>query len=227
MSAKKVGNWFKQYIKEHKNLIYMFIGFGILYLILVYLFRHFDISQEKITGWISQFGAYSIFALFLVQFIGSITPIPDALITAVGFILFGPFLGALIIFLGMYTAGCVHFLIAKKLGREFIVKRFPEVGKFGANFNNDNVVAKLTFIRMFTLVSFDVGSYVAGVSNVKFWQFTLSFFLGIIPHLVSYGFIAQGLLANGSPLTIIPGLAIFLIMFLIANWPKKDKINNT
>lgn len=224
MSNSKLANWIKKYYKEHKGFIVMFLVFFVFYFVLVYLFRHFDISQERITGWINQFGAYSILALFLVQLIGSITPIPDSLITAIGMILFGPFLGGFIIFWGMYFAGCIHFFIARKLGRAFIVRKFPEVGGLAEKFNNKNVVIKLTYLRMFMLVSFDVASYVAGVSNVSFWQFSLSFLLGTTPHLISYGFITQGLVADGSPLSIIPGVTIFLAMFIIAKWPRRDRI---
>jgi uncharacterized membrane protein YdjX (TVP38/TMEM64 family) len=219
-------NWRKKLI-ENKNLLITLILFGLFYLVILFIFRKFEISQERINGWIGQFGAYSVVAILLLQFIGSMTPIPDTILTAIAMVLYGPFWGGVLIWCGMYTAGTMHFIIARKLGKEIIIKKFPEISKFAGKITGNNVITRLTYLRMFMVLSFDVPSYVAGISGVTYWQFTASFILGLIPHLVSYAFITQGLLANGSPLNIIPGVMIFLIMFIIANWPKKGKISNT
>jgi len=212
-----------KFIKRYRSIILMLLFIIIIYSILLYVFRRYDINQQKIHDWINQFGAYSVLALFFVQFIGSMTPVPDAFLTAIGMLLYGPWLGGLIIFTGMFIAGNFHFFVAKKLGKEYIIKKFPESEKLISKINSRNAITKLTYLRMFMIVTFDVASYVAGISNVSYAQFAISFLLGLLPHLVSYGFITFGLFADGSPWAILPGVIIFVGMFFIAKLPRKDK----
>ena len=151
-SAESILSYFREidirmgsYIKKNRNIILLGAFMVGIFLAVMYLFKRFDINQEEIHAWISQFGPFSIFVMFAIQFLCSVTPIPDAVLTAIAMILYGPFLGGLIIFLGMYMAGLLHFYIAKRLGHDFIIRKFPEVNSLANKFGDTNIIIKLTY----------------------------------------------------------------------------------
>jgi len=211
-------------IRKYKQYIISIVVIIISYVVLLWLFRYLGWNESKIHTWISQFGPYSVIALFAVQFTTSMSPLPDAFLTGIGMVLYGPFWGGLIVWMGMFIAGNVHFFIARKLGKKIIIQKFPEIAKRVDKINKDNMISKITYIRMFQIVTFDITSYIAGIAGATYFQFTASFVLGLLPHLISYAFITQGLFADGSLWNIVPGVAIFVIMF-IAYIPKKSKTN--
>jgi uncharacterized membrane protein YdjX (TVP38/TMEM64 family) len=174
--------------------------------------------------WMGQFGVYTFVVIFAIQFSTSMLPIPDAVLTSIAMLFFGPYLGGLVIFAAMFSAGTMHYLIAKKFGKKYILDKFPEIQKLSIKVSGENEIINMTYLRMFNVLTFDIVSYVAGISEMKYWKFFVSFLLGILPHYISSAFITQGIVSDGSPLSFIPGVSIFVIIFIIANWPKRSKI---
>lgn len=211
-------------ILKNKKLVLTSLLIGLFYLIIIILFRQLDITQAKMADWMGQFGVYTFVVIFAIQFSTSMLPIPDAVLTSIAMLFFGPYLGGLVIFAAMFSAGTMHYLIAKKFGKKYILDKFPEIQKLSIKVSGENEIINMTYLRMFNVLTFDIVSYVAGISEMKYWKFFVSFLLGILPHYISSAFITQGIVSDGSPLSFIPGVSIFVIIFIIANWPKRSKI---
>ena len=77
---------------------------------------------------------------------------------------------------------------------------------------------------MFSIVSFDVTSYIAGISNIPFKTFTIAFILGILPNNVIIMLVSSGLFANNSRDVILIWVLSVAGIALLAYLYKRYKI---
>jgi uncharacterized membrane protein YdjX (TVP38/TMEM64 family) len=111
----------------------------------------------------------------------------------------------------------ISFVIARFLGRKFI-ERF-----LGGHINfctacSDKLLTKIVFFsRLLPVVSFDIISYGAGLTKMSFRNFSLATFLGMLPLTFVYNTFGS-VLVVGKGLTIIFGLILVLLFFLMPRW---------
>jgi uncharacterized membrane protein YdjX (TVP38/TMEM64 family) len=185
----------KKLLRNRKFVISV-LALAVFYIVLFIVFRKFEITTDKINGFVAPLGAYGFLMLFLLQLIGSLTPIPDAPLISFAVILYGPVNGAIAVFLGMYLAANIHFLIAKKLGKDYIIKKFPAIETFLQKYSSNTGYRTLTLMRIFNLLSFDVVSYYAGISGVSFKRFTGSTVTALGFHVVLNAIFATTLVGH-------------------------------
>ena len=215
-----------QKIKRNKRYLFLFILISIFYLGVLFVFKQYDIKQEDIRKLIEPLGAYGILGLFVIQVVFSLTPLPDGMMPIIATIMYG-WPGLLIIILGMLTATMIHYFIARKLGSQFIQKRYPKIIRYVEMVKGKHVILKLIYIRIFTLVSFDLDAYVAGIAKIDFKTFMIASIIGIIPTNAIMMLISLGLFAE-SVMDFINILFWVVICFsILAIWYKKSKMNIT
>jgi uncharacterized membrane protein YdjX (TVP38/TMEM64 family) len=151
-----------------------------------------------------------------------ITPIPSLPLDVAAGEFFGPFWGTLYSSIGALGGAVISFAIARFLGREFI-ERF-----LGGHINfcricSDKLLTKIVFFsRLLPVVSFDIISYGAGLTKMSLRNFSLATFLGMLPLTFLYNTFGS-VLVVGKWLTIILGLILVVLFFLIPEWiEKKD-----
>jgi uncharacterized membrane protein YdjX (TVP38/TMEM64 family) len=166
---------------------------------------------------------WGLLALLGVQIFFSLTPLPDGAMPLLGMIIYGP-LGLLIVFLGMFIAAVIHYFIGKLLGKTFIEKKFPLIKRFADKFNGDHVIIKLIYLRIFSVVSFDITSYVAGISRIEFNTFIIATIIGLIPTNLALMLISSGLFAQDLGQFVITWFWALIIISLLAFWYKKSTI---
>lgn len=195
--------------------------FGVFYIGLFLIFQNYKISKEEIQKLVEPFGLYGILALLVIQIICSMTPIPDSAMPLIAMIIYGP-LGVFVVMIGMYIAALIHYAIGKKLGSSFILKKFPETEKYLNKLGNRDVIIRLVAMRLFTFVSFDITSYIAGMSSIKIKDFMIATAIGLIPTnliliLVGYGLFAKteaDIIVTWGSIAIV---AVFLFVFYRKN----------
>lgn len=183
------------FLAKNKRYAVLFVVFVILYVAVFVIFKKFEIGQDDIQNFVTPFGIWGPLALLLAQIVFSLTPMPDAAMPMLAFVLYG-IPGVLLIMLGMFIAAVIHYYIGKILGKEFIIKHFPLVSKLLGGLNNGNTIIKLIYMRLFTMVSFDVTSYIAGISNIDFKTFAIALAIGLIPANLTLILISSGLFAS-------------------------------
>jgi uncharacterized membrane protein YdjX (TVP38/TMEM64 family) len=108
-------------------------------------------------------------------------PIPSAPIALAAGAVFGHGWGTLYIVLGAELGAIIAFGIARFAGYELLRKWFGdriETGMWG----NQNRLTVLVFVsRLLPFISFDLISYGAGLTPIRFWRFALATLLGLIP----------------------------------------------
>lgn len=198
----------------------------ILLALILFLFqRVWDItsylSPEKIQLWLSKTGPFAPLIFMLTMAVAIvISPIPSLPLDIAAGAFFGPFLGTIYSSMGALAGAMISFLIARALGRDFIMRLV------GGHINfctkcSDKLLTKIVFLsRLLPLVSFDVVSYGAGLTKMSLSKFSVATFLGMLPLTFIYNY-SGSTLTFGKSLPIILGGIMVILFFLLPRWIEK------
>ena len=129
-------------------------------------------SVEKIKEFILGFGFYGRLAFVVLQFLQvTILPLPSAVTTVAGSIIYGPFQASLLSLAGILLGSFFAFLLGRTFGKKIVVFM---VGKGTCEkWRKSLSQAKYSFLIMMFLPFFpdDILCLVAGVSNIKYKEF--------------------------------------------------------
>jgi len=170
-----------------KRIIYILkvIFFLIIVAIIICAFcnietlRHY--TPENMKAFINSYEMFSpIIYIVLFTFV-PLTLFPDSILAIAGGMCFGMMGGFIYTMIGAILGGTLSFFLANTLGH----KVFNKFIKKDLS-NLENAIKNRGFLLVFTLrliplFPFDIISYAAGFSGVKFKDFVLATILGIIP----------------------------------------------
>jgi len=185
-----------------------------------------DFTPEKIKLFIQQFGVMSPIVFILIYSLRAvILVLPVGIMSLAGGLAFGKWWGTLFILIGATLGSCLSFLMARYLGRGFIEKL--GVLKKGKLRNLEEGVEKnglrmILFMRLIPLFQYDAVNFGSGLSKMKFRDYALGSFIGMIPG----GFINALLgssLENVISLQFFIALGIFILLMFIPAIYKKIK----
>lgn len=144
-----------------------------------------------------------------------LNPIPSAPIALASGAVFGHLWGTLYIVLGAEAGALIAFSIARLVGHDTLQRLFGARVSLGW-LGSQNALTIMVFTsRLLPFVSFDLVSYGAGLTLLKFWRFAVATLFGLVPasFLLAHfggelstdrlGGVASGLLLLGL-LTLIP-----------------------
>ncbi len=140
-------------------------------------------DSEALRAWLANSdigGPFLIIGLLAVAIVMS--PIPSAPIALASGALYGHFFGTIYVIIGSGLGAMIAFTLARLLDVDLLKKWFgiePDKNKL---LGSQNTLMGLVFVsRLLPFISFDVMSYMAGLTSLKFWRFALATFAGIIP----------------------------------------------
>lgn len=139
-------------------------------------------SRTDLEDWIEAaglFGPVVVVALMAVAIVAS--PLPSAPIALAAGAAYGHWVGAMLVVAGAELGALVAFGLARKLGQPFVERYFGDTSRW-ALLGSQNMLTFIVFAsRLLPFVSFDLISYVAGLSALRLWRFALATLAGIIP----------------------------------------------
>jgi len=110
------------------------------------------------------------------------SPIPSAPIALAAGMAYGHVWGTLFVAIGAEIGAIIAFAIGRMVGYEVLHRWFGERLQTVKFFGSQNMMTATVFIsRLLPFLSFDVVSYVAGLTPLLFWRFALATLVGIIP----------------------------------------------
>ncbi len=145
-----------------------------------------DLSKEGLRdavqglGWLAPVAYVGIYAFLTVAFFPGLV-----LTTAAGFI-FGPIEGTVIAVTGATLGACLSFLVGRGLGRDGVQQLGAERVDKLDRFLSERGFVSVLIVRLIPLFPFNVVNYVAGVTGLKFREYALATFIGIIPGGYAY-----------------------------------------
>jgi len=179
------------------------------------------------------FGPLIIILLMTIAVV--LSPIPSAPIALAAGAAYGDLWGTVYVVVGAESGALIAFAIARVLGRETMVRWFGAKIDAGLLGSQNTLTFAVLASRLLPFVSFDIVSYAAGLSCLKFWRFAVATLAGIIPAslvlthvggaVVSSGYGTAWMVALGLGLaTAVP--VLFAVLRPRMPW-RKDRENDT
>lgn len=175
-------------------------------------------DEQRIEDWVSRFGWIGpliiVLAMVLQMFL---LIIPTIALMVVSILAYGPIWGSLIIFVAVYCASTVGYLIGAYLGPVIVekllgVKTERKIGDFIEDYGFWAVI----ITRLNPLLSNDAISFVAGVLRMGYWRFIGATIVGIAPLTIFLAIIGRSndTLING----LVWGSIVSLVLFILYVW---------
>ncbi|XP_061362834.1 uncharacterized protein LOC133306523 [Gastrolobium bilobum] len=184
------------------------------------------IYKDNINSFLNHFSLFiegygpAGYALFVAVYAGlEILAIPAIPLTLSAGLLFGSFIGTIIVSISGTVAASVAFLIARYFARERILKLVEGNKKFLAidKAIGENGFRVVTLLRLSPLLPFSLGNYLYGLTSVKFIPYVLGSWLGMLPGTwayVSAGAFGRAIIKEESELNALGGNSQLLTLGL-------------
>ncbi|CEP90399.1 DedA family protein [[Clostridium] sordellii] len=188
-----------------------------------------NLDVDMLKKYILSFGMWAPTVSFILMIFQSvIAPIPAFIITFANAGLFGWINGAILSWTSSMVGATLCFYIARFLGRDVVIKLtsnegLNKVDKFFGKYGNYAIL----IARLLPFISFDIVSYAAGLTSMKFSAFFIATGIGQLPATIIYSYI--GGVLTGTTKTLVTGLlfifALSAIIALLKSMKKDKKIN--
>ena len=218
------------YAKTGNSIISNHILFAIILLLFLVTFftihHHFEKTcliliagnLDQVIKLIRSWGvAAPLMSVLLMITQAIVAPIPAFLITAANGMVFGSFLGALISWIGALMGALTSFYIArlfKKVALRKIVRN-QKAAEFIIHAGEKRGFYVILLSRLLPFISFDIISYMAGLSGISPWAFILGTALGMLPATIIYTFIGHEIPAMEKNFPILLTYTTVFIFILV------------
>nr|AGS53097.1 alkaline phosphatase like protein [uncultured bacterium contig00036] len=181
---------------------------------IVKLFASGDIDVIK--EYILSYGVYAVIVSFLLMMFQSvIAPLPAFLITFSNAGIFGWWQGAILSWSSAMAGAALCFYISRIFGRDVAEKFATKTGLKEVDVFFDKYgVHSILVARLLPFVSFDIVSYAAGLTSMRFRAFFIATGIGQLPATIVYSYVG-GMLTGGAKLFVTGLLIIFALFILI------------
>ena len=207
-----------------KALKYILSGIAIIILLFVILkILNLDIDSKDIQTYVNSFGKLAPIIYIIIFALVPLTLFPDSIIAIAGGLIFGLVKGYIYTAIGAILGATLSFYISRKLGRNFVKKLTKEKLDNVEEMINSNGFFIIFMLRLIPLFPFDIISYGAGLTSVKYKDFILATFLGTIPGILVFTNIGAQSVNMGSGSFYI-SIGALVLLFIISMVLKKKFI---
>lgn len=174
----------------------------------------FDISPEKLKGWILSLGVLAPVVYVLLYSFRPFILFPASILSLAGGLAFGPLYGTLLTISGATFGAILAFIFSRKIGaRKWQTRSGKKVETIQKNLEKNGFLVVL-LLRLIPLFHFDLISYVAGVSKIRLLHFSLGTLIGIIPGTFAYNFLGSST-TSGSTEIVLIAITFFAILTIL------------
>jgi len=182
-------------------------------------------GPERIVERLKQAGPAGVFILLGMQFLQIVVAfIPGEVVQLAAGLMYGPWLGALIILIGCVISSSIVYLLVHKLGAPFVqnmvsTEHLEKFRKFEDSGKLDIIVFILFLIPAMPK---DVFTYIVPLTNMEMKKFVVLSNVGRIPGVLASTYAAHGL-SEGEivgPIVVVAIVAILAVLGLVF----RDKI---
>ncbi len=129
------------------------------------------LTQADVERFVAAWGAWSALGSVALMVLHSFLPLPAEIIPLVNGMMFGPWLGIALTWIGAMLGAVLSFALARGLGRPLLL------------------------VRLVPLISFNLVNYAAGLLGVGWWTFLWTTAIGILPLTVAMVLVGGQILA--------------------------------
>ncbi|VAX22791.1 hypothetical protein MNBD_NITROSPINAE04-80 [hydrothermal vent metagenome] len=161
--------------------------FIILVLAVVAVFKWTNIglyfSREYIETTLNRLGAFAPVGYVVFYGLATTLGVPGTILTIIGGVVFGSYLGTLLIVIGATLGACGAFVVSRFLARDFISGMFGKANWFEKLDKGieTNGLYFILFIRLVPVFPFNGINFASGLTKVRFRDYFIGTAIGIIP----------------------------------------------
>ena len=170
---------------------------------------------DRVTTDIRNAGPWGFLILLAIQFLQIVVAfIPGEVVQVAAGMIYGPWVGALIIWLGCIISSSFIFVLVHKLGAPFVQAMVPEkyMGKFREWETSEKFNVIVFILFLIPGLPKDVFTYVTPLTHMSMRSFVLISNFARIPGIVLSTYAASGLVSGN----IMESVAIFAVTAIVA-----------
>lgn len=188
---------------------------------IMYKLLRMNINSKDIQSYVSSFGKLAPLVYIIMFALVPLTLFPDSVLAIGGGLIFGLAKGYIYTLIGALIGASLSFYISRKLGRNFVKKLTKEKLDGIESMINSKGFFVVLMLRLIPLFPFDIISYGAGLTSIKYKDFLLATIIGTIPGILVFTNIGAQSVNIGSNGFYISIMA--LILLVIASIFLKNK----
>ena len=140
------------------------------------------LRPQAIRDWIASWGSAGPVLYILLYALNTISLFPPVGILSLSAgLAFGPTVGFAVILAGAMLGTSVTFWISRRLGRGFVERRLKGTFRSIDEKLERRGFATVLFFRLIPAVPYEALNYVSGLSKIRFRDYALATFMGILP----------------------------------------------
>jgi uncharacterized membrane protein YdjX (TVP38/TMEM64 family) len=159
-------------------------------------------------AWLYVIGAYVV---------GSVLIIPITLLITLTFLVFGAYKGFFFALLGSIVSGAITYWVGRLLGRETVRSLAGDkINTLSRKLGQRGIVSTF-IIRLMPVAPYSIVNIVAGASHIRFADFVIGTFLGMLPGILALaGIIDRGyaLITDPDVVTIISSIVVIGVIII-------------
>jgi len=142
----------------------------------------FELSAKSVAELIRSWGVWGVAATILLMVAHSFVPFPAEFVAIAAGMIYGPFWGTLITWVGAMLGAWLSFGLARRCGRPLVEalvsKRYSSrLDEWAASQGPSTLFVS----RLIPVIAFNLINYAAGLTTMRWWTFTWVTGLGILP----------------------------------------------
>ena len=201
--------------KFYQNIIKytLSVGFVGVIVFLIYKISRMNIGIKEIQSYVEGFGGFAPVVYILIFALVPLTLFPDSIIAISGGLIFGLAKGYIFTTIGALIGGTISFYISRYFGRDVVKKLTKDKLDNIENMINEKGFTIVFLLRLIPLFPFDVISYGAGFTSIKYRDFAIATVLGTIPGILVFTNIGAKSVDIGSSSFYASIAAFILLLF--------------
>lgn len=184
-------------------------------------------NKQLISEWVSQFGFWGPFFIILAMVAQMFLIIINVvLLMLVAILAYGPVWGSVIAIVAVLVASSFGYLIGKSVGEAGVSKLIgPKAERKVYGFMDKYGIWAIIIARVSPFISNDAVSFVAGFATMRYWQFILATFVGILPLTILLAWLGEDWerLKSGLVWVSIVSIALFICYIVYKKYYAKNQ----
>lgn len=175
-------------------------------------------SIAGVAAYVRSFGLWApVISLLLMLLQAVIAPLPGSIVAAANGVIFGVWWGTLLSWAGGLLGATASFWLARLLGQAVVERWFSR-----ARLERIEAIGEaqgfwlVLLARLTPLVSFDLISYLAGLSTISFGRFMLATAIGMLPGTFAWTALGHDLVLAQTTTWRLSLLALFAVVAALA-----------
>lgn len=167
---------------NNREIVLFFIVLLFIIILLDLAAHRFDLQDLK--NYLNSFGKWTPLVLLIFIIITSSIGFVFTMCVAVAALILGVYGAFFISVIGLTIGAAISFFIARYVGRDYVEKKYihhvKKLEAYDQRLKRNGFLIML-FLRLITLIPFELINIVAGLSRIRFWPYISATFLGIMP----------------------------------------------